>query len=224
MLVLCFVSFILYGHIGPDTVFMKVADPSSKEAFKSWWASPENTFGQTSFVLTATIFIYYLIIQNIVGLRLVVFFWSNRHRMEMGADLTAGSQHFGWLPLRQLLWTIRWSVTLNACCLFVMVRLYFGWSTAALLGLFLFNVLYLLVPYVILARGIRVFRDRQISQLKEQGRDSSSIEDRIRIGEIREKLDLLTPRHILEYGKLTVHIVSTVLVLFVPLMIRAMVA
>lgn len=104
----------VFGAIGGSSGY-------SKAAYASWWAGQDTHFpGYVTFFIVTTIFLYFVFVQNRVGIRLVWFMWRTKDDLLVGYDLHASDGAFGWRPMRRLLWTVYLSLTVHAGALLVL--------------------------------------------------------------------------------------------------------
>lgn len=142
----------------------------SETAFDSWWARGDS--GRIVFILFAWVAFYFIILQNFVGFSLAGFFWTKRKNLRLGADTLNSDDAHGWSPLGNVLVTVYQSLTINTVSLLLLIIVLQGrrpgglWPASALL--LVGSVVYLLVPFLILSRGLRSFRkDRSATILSD---------------------------------------------------------
>lgn len=120
-------------------------------AFDHWWAS--RGWGNVAFVGLSAFFSYYLILQNIVGLRMCVLLIRIRNRLAFSPG------HYdhdfrGLAPVGSVLKTVYWSILVNLSSLVLLVAIVQGSRTGHLQPylamLVLGGLMYLAIPLLVL--------------------------------------------------------------------------
>lgn len=99
----------------------------AREAYEGWWAGSAKHFaGNVTYLIITWLFMYFVLVQNLVGQRLVRFMLRTRSHLRVGYDLYNGDGAYGWMPMRKLLATVYLSLTLHAIAIVVL-----GFTTQA---------------------------------------------------------------------------------------------
>ena len=206
-----FVNFGIYGRI--------VADSAAAQSAAAWWAAPDSLTGRLLFILLATLFIYYVLLQNVVGSAIALFFWKQRKKLRIRADLSRAVEHYGWGPVRSLASTVRWSVILNTLCVTLLLHAFLDWGTALLLLPFGISFVYLALPYVLVSNRLRSFRQEQGRLIDERSRDCDIYRSAGPLNQLRMLVHDANISHTLGYGKFTAFCMSSVFASLVSILI-----
>ena len=188
-----FAAWQLYNNFTSESIFDVFAPNGlspdqqiawSSNAYESWWASPSNPAGQWAFLLVATFIVYFILLQNAVGLILSLLVWRVRNSFEYRGDPLNTDGSFGWSPAGRVLKTVYQSLSVNSACLLLVYILFNGRKPG---GLWPFTILllvagsiYVIVPVWVMNRGLSSFRvsaaeliriesTRNLSQLESGG-------------------------------------------------------
>ncbi|MGA2471848.1 MAG: hypothetical protein ABSG64_14300 [Solirubrobacteraceae bacterium] len=134
-------------------------------AYSSWWAGTGHPIGCVLYFLVATLGIYIIVMQNLVGVACVYFVCVLPHIARFSADWGNADGHFGWRPAATAFRTVYWSLLVHGVTLAVLLVALgpsrAGWI-AGLLAIWLIGTpTYIAVPWLIFTRvEKRVRRDR----------------------------------------------------------------
>lgn len=140
-------------------------------AYRSWWASEENTPGSFAFIGVASLVIYYIALQNVVGIQVAYLYVRNCRRFELDVDLRNLDGAYGWAPLRQLMNTVYWSLFVNSLSLTLVLVVLQGNSVGGLQPILVViaiaGPLFPLTPLVLVKSGLRPAIQRRRAELIE---------------------------------------------------------
>ncbi len=181
--VVILLTILLASGINADSTFSNLTVENPAAAYSEWWASPLVSGSGLLFTFISICLVYYIALQNVVGFRVVWFFWvlfrKFRGHIELSADFRTPKRRFGWQPLRDLWNTITYSIGCNFLSLLVIFSVYRTWWLIPLFLLFLCSLLFLIVPLYLLGTPLRRFREREreaaAGQLAKQFPDDTKI-------------------------------------------------
>lgn len=127
--------------------------------YSGWWAATENFPMHFAYLLIGSFGMYYVLMQNYVGVAILRFFWKQRRNISYRLNAANPDGAFGWSCITAVLWTVLISIVIHAIALGTIVSLVpassLGWVTP-LIGLFvLLNPCYVIVPLVLFRRQLR---------------------------------------------------------------------
>lgn len=169
---------VLYVNFGSESIFAAFAPSDldeggiagwSQGAYDAWWASPKNLPGMIAFIAVSTFIVYYILLQNVVGLRLSKLVWDVRKQFTYEGDSLNTDGHFGWEPAARVLKTVYQSLSINSACMAMVYYLFNGQKPG---GLWPFTFLligagsiYIFVPIWVIRSGLSKFRKDQANKL-----------------------------------------------------------
>ena len=144
-------------------------------AYESWWASTDNPAGFVLYSVLAGAALYFVLLQNLVGLSFSIFWARFGSRVEIGLDLLNADNTYGWAPLLRLMRTVYVSLLVHAVALTMLSVVLQGevrGAVGVLLALIvLVGPVYLLTPVFVLRKPIREFKESEIKRLIAQSGD-----------------------------------------------------
>lgn len=141
-------------------------------AYNSWWASPSHPLGLLAYFLAASLGIYVVLIQNVVGMASVYFVVTLPSVATLRADWLNRDGHYGWLPIARVFQTVYLSLTLHGAALAVLLiavgPAHFPWL-AALLAIWVVVVpLYTLCSHLVFRRVERVAKQQRLESIQDE--------------------------------------------------------
>lgn len=154
--------------------------------YQSWWAGTSHLGGVLLYSAIATLGIYVILLQNIVGLVAVYIIMSIPALEETDVDWTNFDGRHGWTPLAEAYQTVVRSVVLHGLALSLLLVVLgidnFRW-VLVLWGLWaLILPLYIVVPHLVfrtVARQAKERRYRLIEETRESGRRAKTVARRL---------------------------------------------
>ncbi|MGB3409926.1 MAG: hypothetical protein WBA45_01910 [Microthrixaceae bacterium] len=167
--------------------------------FKGWWANPLlHPVGGLIFISVCSLGVYYILVMNLVGGRVVVALWRTRASIECQADPDNVDGYWGYRNARGVLVPTFTALALHGFALaFVAASVPFPLAIVfllPLLGQWLFVLpFYIGVPSYILLRDIPHWREAELEKLGAQMRDlkelaANDLEYSLRVAPIQERV------------------------------------
>lgn len=104
--------------VHPATNRLMAPDEGSLIAYEHWWASVEHPLGFATYVVVATFALYYVCLQNYVGLEFSILALRLRRATEVVPNLR-DPEHYGWSEFGLLMRTVANAMALTAAALAV---------------------------------------------------------------------------------------------------------
>ena len=144
------------------------AGVSPQANYAAWWAGHHNRLGITAYAGLTYIYNYYIALQNIVGITLIILLVRQATNIRIDYNLTRPDKYYGWLGARRLLLTVYISIMNHAVAIALLLVLMPSYSITSLpivFGIFLLlNPLFVLLPIALIARKNAAAKQALIQQ------------------------------------------------------------
>jgi hypothetical protein len=145
----------------------------SAQAYASWWASFDAApAGWITYWCIGTLGVYYILLQQVYGGRIVVFLWRTRNDIKYLADPENWDGSYGWREARNVLYATYASFVIHGIALSILglaLPRWSMWFVAPLLGLWALTLpFYIGIPIFLLRRNIKKFQKEEEERLQIQ--------------------------------------------------------
>jgi hypothetical protein len=145
----------------------------ARGAYDGWWASSSHLGGYLVYIGISVVFVFGILMQNVVGAIAVYTIGGLPAFCEFRADWFNRDGNFGWRPIGEAFRTVRWSLLLHGLALtvvFAMVGAGVWAYTVPLLMLWLLVIpFYLGVPALVCRQVTRQVKDDALAQVARTG-------------------------------------------------------
>jgi len=152
-------------------------DEGALAAYASWWASVEHPIGFSAYVIVATVVMYYVLLQNYVGLEFCVIGLRLRRGLEVVPD-PLDKPYYGWRVFVQLMKTVAVSMMLTGIALgtflIILPSEAYVWIAPPLVLWVFGGLFYVFTPVVMLRPAIRRWRKRVIDEARAAAKLSAN--------------------------------------------------
>jgi hypothetical protein len=166
----------LFGVLRPSALQADGAEEWLRSAYSSWWASNDHPAGYMLYIAIATLGIFVVFLQNIVGGFCIYFLGALNAVAEPDADWLNRDGAYGWMPIALVFRTVRWSLVLHGSTLavaIIMVGFKDFPGMYVLVGIWLIVLpTYLIVPRFVFRHVQTRSRDRRIQVIDTQREDA----------------------------------------------------
>lgn len=163
-----------FSALAPATV-----DPVewSRSAYAQWWMRIPDVralLERLAVLLPAAFGLYTVMLQNVIGPRILFSLWRARGDFEIGADHLNADGYFGWLPVRKILSATYVQIVIHGIALAAIgVTLppngAQNWTFIFLAGQWVVTLpLYVLLPVILTRRKMIAYKSGEISTLQSE--------------------------------------------------------
>ncbi|MGW3361122.1 hypothetical protein ACWDFL_38070 [Streptomyces bungoensis] len=195
---ICFIAFLcvlfvslgeyrlgIYRVLAPDGPHSSHTE-WSKSAYQDWWASWHSApLGAAVYLAIGTFGIYFIIIMNLAGGRVLLALWRLRKALRYQADIFNRDGFFGWKAARAVLVPTYTAILIHGISL-ILVSLALSqplgfWVLAPVLLQWMLTLpFYLGLPPALTRRGVSSFKARQLARLSLSLRQVEAMEASLR--------------------------------------------
>lgn len=177
----------------PRLAELATGDPAA--LYAGWWAGIHNPLGFGFYFVFGVASIYWVLLQNEIGLRLVVFFWRVRRVVSYGINLQSPDGHFGWASFRRVMSTVYGSIVLHAVAL---SGFFLGFSLSnaryvvvLVFIFFVLNPVYIGGPLYFIRTSIERDKWMQVNALLDFApRQINSYDDMVKAATVRSEVEI----------------------------------